>query len=135
MNMPHKPTVLGCHQAVISDERRAEALSYKSVAHLEDELSNCVLIELSLPAPPTSDQVNQIACGDQAAWLEETLSEDGTRIVDANEHTGDCRFAFYIHFYTGNEPIRLWDRIEIRPLERSPTPPRLARLIPYEAVD
>lgn len=72
----------------------------------------------------------------QCAYDEALLSSDGKTVIERDMNcvkgSGLLRFAFYLHFYDANRPLRWsYGQTQCPPVE--PVPGRLKYLVPYRA--
>ena len=70
----------------------------------------------------------------QCAYDEALLSSDGRAVIERDMNcvkgAGLLRFAFYLHFYDPNRPLR-WSYGEVQCPPIEPVPRRLKYLVPY----
>jgi hypothetical protein len=72
----------------------------------------------------------------QCAYDEALLSADGQEIIDRSMDCvtgmGSLRFAFYLHFFDGEQPLR-WSCGQVMCPPVQPVSDRLKNLVPYNA--
>ena len=140
-------TVLGVYQLDITPELFAkQLLMYGDEARCRDHLSSVVLIEavasdfderfnLSHFTQPNPGYPHGTA---QAPWDEGLLSNDGevlsARKINCVRGRGPLRFAFYMHYWNPQLPLR-WTYGEVFCPAPQPMPVRLEILMPYRPCD
>jgi hypothetical protein len=148
------PTVeiLGVHPLQVTQELFEQALADKyghEFRHPEDrraaeravrdELESAVLIEACVKDRDACLDLADFGQGDQAAYDEAYLSEDGTIVVGRfmerdKVQSRDVRVAFWLHYYDAAQSIRTsYGPVSAPP--PTPMPERLSKLMNYLPVD
>ena len=72
----------------------------------------------------------------QCAYDEALLSSDGKTVIERSMNCvkgeGPLRFAFYLHYYDADRPLR-WSYGQVQCPRPEPVPRRLKYLVPYRA--
>ena len=140
-------TVLGVYQLDVTPDLFAkQLLMYGDEARCRDHFSSVVLIEavasdfderfnLSHFTQPNPAYPHGTA---QAPWDEGLLSNDGevlsARKINCVRGHGPLRFAFYMHYWNPQLPLR-WTYGEVFCPTPQPMPVRLEILMPYRPCD
>jgi hypothetical protein len=126
-------------KAVFRKQRRVTGSDEKTKAHFKDLVLIEALVEHLDTRFKTGELGQPYTRGDypdnfQCAYDEALLSLDGKAVIersmDCVKGSGLLRFAFYLHFYDADRPLR-WSYGEVLcpPVEAAPI--RLRSLVPY----
>jgi hypothetical protein len=103
---------------------------------VREELSGIILIEARVTDADDRFDAADFSQGDQVAYDEAYLSEDGESVVSKDDRPpgGSFRIAFFLHYFDHKMPIgSSYGDIVLPP--PSEMPERLKGLMPYEPVD
>jgi hypothetical protein len=140
-------TILGVYRLDVTPEIFAAQLPmYGDEGQCRDHFSSVVLIEAVVTdtderfnvadfTQPNPDYPHGAA---QVPWDEGLLSSDGevlvARKIDCVKRHGPLRFAFYLHYWNPELPLR-WTYGEVSCPIPQPMPVRLELLTPYRSCD
>jgi len=142
-----KLTILGVYKPVISEEAWKEQREIAGDdAITRDHFARLVLIEAiadGLTEPFLMGEFGQMQPDhpDDPGWMqvgydEGLLSSDGetliARGIESVRGTGPLRFAVYLHLFDPERPL-LWQHGEVSCPTVQDAPPRLTKLMPYNA--
>jgi hypothetical protein len=145
--MPANLQILGVYRLDVTQEVFAEQLRmYGDEEQCRDHFSSVVLVEAVVDAD--SEQFNLIDFTQpnpahprvclQVPWDEGLLSPDGetllSRRIGCVEGNGPLRFAFYMHYWNTELPLRWTHGEVVCPLPQS-MPVRLEIIMPYRPCD
>lgn len=145
--MPARLHILGVYRLEVTpDVFAAQLPMYGDENQCRDHFSSVVLIEVFVEEPDKHFSLGDFTQPNpayphgtfQAAWDEGLLSPDGEQLLarrmDCVKGQGPLRFAFYLHYWNPQLPLR-WTHGEISCPPPEPMPPRLSRLMPYRPCD
>jgi hypothetical protein len=130
-------------KAVFRKQWRVTGSDEKAKAHFKDLVLIEALVEHIDTRFKTGELGQLYTRGDypdnfQCAYDEALLSLDGKAVIERSMHcvrgSGPLRFAFYLHFYDANRPLR-WSYGEVQCPAVAPAPRRLKSLVPYRATN
>ena len=130
-------------EGCISEAMASDRFGRENQAHFKDLVLIEGLVE-HIDARFKMNELGQLYTRDdypnnfQCAYDEALLSLDGKAVIERSMHcvrgSGPLRFAFYLHFYHANRPLR-WSYGEVQCPTVEPAPRRLKSLVPYRATN
>ncbi|MCU1273557.1 MAG: hypothetical protein JWO48_988 [Bryobacterales bacterium] len=145
--MPAYLQILGVYRLDVTPEVFAEQLPmYGDEEQCRDHFSSVVLVEALVEAGGERFSLHDITQpnpayphgSSQAPWDEGLLSPDGetllSRKISCVKGSGPLRFAFYMHYWDPNLPLK-WTHGEVVCPQPQTMPVRLELLMPYRPCD
>jgi hypothetical protein len=145
--MPANLQILGVYRLDVTPEVFAEQLPmYEDDAQCRDHFSSVVLVEAQVDGGDERFNLDSFAQPNpayphnspQSPWDEGLLSLDGesllSRKIGCVEGSGPLRFAFYIHYWDPNLPLK-WTHGEVVCPSPQTMLVRLKLLMPYRPCD